>query len=483
MGLAHPAVLIVPPHRDPTLEIEAPAPFRVVDLQRPYWKRQTSPALIADRLRVLREAKSGPESFASLLRLSAAAAVRERNAGVQASLRADGLIARELTADQSVRVSLDDVELSSGTTERTADLIAATAGKTPFDDELQLAVAECEQAERIAVLADCDQRLPFLFALAARLPGRALELVGQFARLHLAGLRSALGDRVSALELNVRQRVGDAEWVWEGQRPVAGPYSGYLELGARVEPAAGLRVGVLPFAAIADDRVLSVRGEWIPLERLAVASNGVCFVGEWWFGAPGVDEALHQKTAAALEAKPAFFDWLGGLRRFHLHRSAESRGYFAGQELVTEPRENDLWRSHRVLAPASLPDEMLHPLVHAILEKLQRSSAPPAPGRVAAALLAGPDEVRGGKGAFVLAPDVAVVDAPFGPSGKAEPVTALLSLGSGSSVALSGKLSAALHAFERKVPASAALSVVPGGQREKLLSSLVARGMLFEVEA
>ncbi|MDQ3264444.1 MAG: hypothetical protein M3Y59_12400, partial [Myxococcota bacterium] len=428
-----------------------------------------------------------------LLELEAARAVLTRP-GVErpARLRAQGQSLAALTAAGPLRLRLDDLELAEGSTQRGADL-RALAGRTdlPFGPELERAVEEAAAAPRIRILVDCDQRLPFAVALCARLAKRADQppptLCGPFAVRHQSALESLFPGLAFDAALPTWTLDG-AAWRWDGQPPVsAGPWRGYLPLEA-LAAAEGPppRLAVVPFLALDEARgVLSLEGRWFPRALLEEAAARFTVVGEWHFGAP-IPAALTEQSAALLlasatEAGPSLsFAWLGGLRRFHWSVDRPGQARFDGLPLALEATgaDLDLARSRSFHTPGMLEETALDALVRRVLVALAQAPRPPSPGRVGAGLATVRPASAPGGDWLRLAGDAALVELPLTLEGKAQPTAVATSLGTGALLSLDPRLLPFLRRLERPCREGEFLPGVNPAMRQKLLHTLLERGIL-----
>src|SRR6266487_794052 len=120
-------LLVVPPRADPTLAIAA-AGWRVLDLERAYAERILQAGALAREA----GAAAGTDRAARRLMLLLAAAELLDAPGPQTRLRAAGAAyAGACDPDSGLALRLDDLELTAGTTERLADVLALPAGRSP----------------------------------------------------------------------------------------------------------------------------------------------------------------------------------------------------------------------------------------------------------------------------------------------------------------------------------------------------------------
>lgn len=494
---------IVPPHRDATLTPVAPAGAEVLDLQAAFAARCLSQETLAAAV----SAHLPGQGAQRLFELEAARKILARAQTPQAVLRAQGVALAALTADGPLQVRLDDVELAWGTTERSADLHAfAARADTPFEAELSTAVAASRGADELRLVVDCDQRLPFVFTLLRRLDARPerVLLCGAFAHRHRAALLEALpGVEITADALAFR--FGDGAWVWDGGAPPEeGRWRGYVPLPALASLTDACQVAVVSFAALEADRVLSTGGEWFPRSVLTEAAEGRTLVGEWQFGAPGVDKALAESTVGRLLAMHAWrfgedspfgtdplgagrrFTWLAGVRRFHYPVDRAPVERFGDQPLTLAPPEpsRDLARSRHGEAPGTLEEEPLELLVRRALHALNEGPMPPSPGRVAAGLCAVPPPlppVTGKAERIQLSPDAALVELPFNVAGEAKRTLVAVSVRTGTMLGLDARLVPFLSRLEQPIQPGDFMPGVAAAMREKLLKTLLEKKILQEV--
>ncbi len=482
---------IIPPHRDSTLTaVEVPG-WSMLDLQRAFCDRLLSPAALAAAAANARAALREAEAPQLLLELEAARWVlgRER-AGVHARLRAQGVALAALTRFGPLQLTLDDVQLPGGSTERSADLRAfAQRQDTPFEPELQRAVEGVRGAARVRLLVDCDQRLPFAFALLQRLSGEErarVQLCGRFVERHRNVLGSQPGwEGVQLLDVAPGFQVSAGlAWRWEGTAAPDSPWAGYLSAAALAHAPAECQVAVVPFLALEPQRLLSLEGEWLSRPQLERPRPGLRVVGEWHFGAPTVDAAAAEQTVRLLE-DPGGFDWVGGLRRFHWGGDRGAPPTFAGQPLrLGEPAPTlDLGRGVPVLAPAGMEEEALHLLVRGTLARLSAGARPPSPGRVGGGLSTlPPPPLPAGSGThLVLAEEAALVELPATMEGKPQPTLVGVNLRTGGMLALDVRLRPHLAPLEQPLQTAEALVRLPPAQRERMITVLRERGILSAV--
>jgi hypothetical protein len=496
-------VLLVPPHADFTLEWPAPEGFWMVDAARAFVRRACSPAALADEIRVRESSARDGEAARALLLLKAGAALLE-GGDSHRHLRALGAALTGLSSAPSpVRLRLDDLELPGGTTERSADVLAAAAATgAPYASSLAWAVGQCAGAERVRIRLDGDQQLPAVMALLERLRGRhRLELTGGFAETHWGAL-----SRLSQLE--------GVTWVDSGARAprvagsplqcTAGTDLRWVDDPYRLRPPGGFWSGAVPFSALSDARALLATGPqmlvlgFCALGDEAVGADGtvlsadalrealgllrdagVRLVGEWWIGAPGIGADALERTLRELESGP--FDWIAGVRAFHW-LAARGDGRWGRVDVkagaLTEGR--DLARSRPFEAPGSLPPAEANAKLQAMAQVLAKR-APLAPGRMAEAFVELPAEQPARGDRVRRDPDCALVTLPLALDGRSGPVTYAANLRTGGVLAVDARLAPALSRLEGPTPVAEALPQVPEAQRPKVVKALVDKAVLVEV--
>ncbi|QXJ24697.1 hypothetical protein AGRA3207_006074 [Actinomadura graeca] len=413
-------LLIVPALTDFTTEVVAPPGTEVLDLN----ARMT--ARLADPVRLRAQEQRLDPTEALFAR--AAAALLERGGGTAGHLRAIGFALR-LARDPAVRLTLDDLELTGGTTQSSRDVLGAAARCRVFGPELEEAEAAA-RGRRAWILVDADQALPAAFALVRRLGPGGAALCGGFVARHAGALRrvpdlaevelrgwspcrvvrgaGAAGEHPPGRLRGAWGAVPPPEsgpvprrtvWVTGGGRPGrSGPWAGWLD----AERAAalpretlgrcrGLTVTVTGYASMAvatatDGTLVDLR----PVLDALPPSAPLSF--ELVVGAPGMDESVVDQSVRALTGGGAHR--LAGLRPYRMPCGSG----WAGELLCLGPDpEHDLARWTRFEAPRTLPPETARALVAAWLDRL----APRAdlyPGRLAASTVLGPvpSSPRGG---------------------------------------------------------------------------------------
>ena len=478
-------LMILPPRADPTLEVEA-AGWTVVDMERAFADRVLRP----DRL--LQEAAAAAASGAAtrrLLLLRSAAELLDAPHR-QTRLRAMGAAYAGICDPESgLELRLDDLELTAGTTERLADVLALPARRSPFVPEIEAAVAAATGAERVLVWLEQDQQLPAAAALVERLSASGRPgVAGAFASAHwrTLGARPPLSAArlVATPAVTRRLRVvpghanGEATaWRDAPGEPVPdGVWAGRVSLSEVVGGALPLdrcRFAVAGFCA-AHDEVVAPDGWRIPRAEMARARPAsLRLVGEWLVGAPGIGRQDLERTLAEEDRAP-LFDWIAGLRRFHwpVDRAGVT---WAGREVVVgePPAELDLARFRPVACPGTIAPDQLDDVIAGLFRRLDER-APLVAGRIAAAFASQqPAPVAGRR--VELDPDCALVELP-GDDGRAR--WTAVNLRTGVALALDARLAPHVADLRRPAEPEAALARLPAPVRERALSLLRARAVI-----
>jgi hypothetical protein len=477
-------LLVVPPHHDLTLEPVAPAGWDLLPLVPAFVRRVLSP----DRLAAAADAQQAQEPPAGD-RLTALLQLRVAQQGLatapaasQSWLRAAGSALAGWTAPPcEVRLRLDDLELGPGrTTERLADVVQVARAALPWAPELEEAAAVLQRATRVRLWVDRDQQLPALLQIADRVPADVpLELAGPFARAHLSTLRQVPSlRRAEWTPEQVGFRIAGAAETDAVYRPLgapipSGPWMGYADFAELLRAEPGLEraaVVVVPLCTLSGD-VSGFDGHRAPLpevlqavERRRAAGRGTHV--EFLVGAPGHTPATLEATLRALRAGETF-DWVTGVRAFHWPKE-RAPAPFAGAsvELGEAAPDLDLARSRPLLHPAA-------EVPPGFIEQAARSLAA---GRVAAALVHAP--APSPPGARVRRhPDCYVVRVGAA-SAPGRDRWYAVSLNSGALLAVNERLAQGLGALGEPTAADVALQFVPAPQREKIVKTLVDKGLL-----
>ncbi|PTL85940.1 hypothetical protein [Vitiosangium sp. GDMCC 1.1324] len=500
-------LLVLPPHRDVTCVPDAPEGWRVLDVARAFCQRVMVPETLARAVETREREPATPESMRELLLLRAALVLWKRGrADAYRPLRALGAVLTALSGPPAgVRVRLDDIELEGGTTERSADVQRSIGRPALFNEDLVRAADRFPGAERVRLWLEKDLQLPAAVALAAACPASvALEVAGPFATTHRAVLatlpafqRASFPEDVAPLRWRVSAL--DAEgpepltWVPEGAHPPAdgGPWAGHVSLSALRDPealvASGCRTAVVGFCSVDEGSVLGSDGTRVLLDSLAASverlrSAGVRVVAEWWVGAPGVDEATHERTFVLLGQRPVF-DWVSGVRQFHWTRGRSGED-FAGVPVrfLAPPEDRDLSRTVPFEAPGTVPQARLPELLNGLAGKLLQR-APLSPGRVAWASLHPPSPVTPGGDWVRLDGDCALVQLPAGLDGVVKPSWYAANLRTGGVLAMDARLAPMVARAEQPVTVGELFATLPEAQRGKVEAALVGRAILERVHA
>ncbi len=485
------------PHRDFTLR-PSPSPESrgpVLDLGRALVDR-----LAADAALPLRTAFSSAQREL-LFRAGADVLARARNRGGASRLRAQGALLQAACSDGSpVRLRLDDLELTRGSTERSKDVLKAAAEELPFEQELAALESAAGREGGAVIWLERDQQLPALARLARRWPADLpLGLDGPFAHvhrealarwecLHHAGFVSQPPPRFAVERLAEDGSVEHLPWRAAGTPFPEGAFAGEASVAELVDGALDgrrCRRAVVRVTQISATEVVSAEGTRHPRAAVeaavaALAAQHVPVGAEWWVGAPeSVLEEIEQ-TAQALEARAPFADCVG-VRAFHWTRG-RPQGTFAGAPVRFKPRdpERDLWRSEPFEVSEELPAKDLPPLLESLAQRLSKRLRL-APGRLAGAYAAEPARVAQGGGALALDPEAAVVELPTSLDGVARTSFYAVSLRRGTTLAVDGRVAPLLRALSTPTPRDAALGTLPEPARGKLVAALLDKQLLAEV--
>jgi hypothetical protein len=504
-------VLVIPPHYDPTLACEA-ADWQVVDAARAFATRLCSAGHRDALERELSERNDQP-ALRRLLFARAAQKLAERPRTAEIALRAASLSFEACNDERSaVRVRLDDIALTNGTTERFADALAAANGDVPWQRELDDAVAACRDAPRVCLWLDRDQQLPAALALASRLPRTSLALAGRFARVHAATLLAQEPFRAArVIDVPVQRRIAgissrrEAPTLWwrdDGDAAIpSGSFVGAVSGDELAALAAGgiddlrragstsiaaCRIAVLAFCAVTADGVVLRDGHVAGMDVLiaaarALRTRGGKLIGEWHLGAPGFDEELLAASCTRLAAS-SWLDGLAGLRRFGWPVDVEE-GTFADLEVRLAPpaEDRDLARTRQLASPTSLASERLEALLERITNEL-RGRHRFAAARVAEAYvdLGAPEPPPSEP---TLDPACAVVRLERALDGSSGPSYYALHARKGAIVAIDARIGQALEHLTAGAPIADALAGVPTAHRDAMLRALVRREIAIDAEA
>lgn len=449
--------LVGPPHRDVTRVPVLPPGWSFEDLA------------LAFVTRVLAQ----PPAGSAVER--AAAQVFRRTGPAWSRLRAATLLLDAATRASAVSVLLDDVRLAEGTTESGADVARAAQGQVPWAREL----AEVAPGEVVAWI-ETDQAV--VGALGLR---EVRGLTGTFALVHGAALR-ALGPLSSAPDVSpLPVEVGGLPGLAPPERlrfrelHQARPpqrFCGYVTVGELLEAPPDASVAVVPLAALRDAGALDIEGH--PLDWRAVeaacrrwAEAGVQVAFELHVGAPGIGADGFSQARERLEACRGA--WVLGVRPFHLPRTTEASWGQARLSLREPAAELSLVRSARFSCPGTLEGEALQ---SAMVELGARLSArwPLAPARTALAIASGPPGPGSTGEALKVHDDCGVVE-----DGQA---FAAVNLRTGTTLRLDARLARSLADRPEALPTAERLAEVPAPQREKIRSTLLAKGIVQEAQ-
>lgn len=398
-------ILIVPPLTDCTTTVVAPPSVELLDLNDHFVQRLSGPGHLADTANRLDTPTADAAQALRALFALAAAAVMRRGSYDRARLRAIGMALRLAgDTDPAISLSLDDLELTNGTTESGVDVVSAAAKTRLFDPEI--ALARHRAGDRLVrVVTDTDQQLPAAVALSQALGRNRTVLCGRFAAQHqqaLQRLRALAGIRIDSWRPVRRFR---AEWVGSSQtvRWVTAPgeatpeisWAGWLdaaETAAVPDTAWETCLGMTLTVARLDSwgAAVGVHGTRADLREVfsRLRQDVPCAV-ELLVGAPGVDQAALMAAVALLTARvPAQSPFVGaalaGLRPFRLPRSAAS--HWDGVPVQRRPQPGrDLARWVDFSAPGTLMHEERRHTIQTLLAEL----APEVdlyPGRLAASV-------------------------------------------------------------------------------------------------
>lgn len=345
------------------------------------------------------------------------AAVRDPDAPVLHRLRGLGAILAGLRRTaHGVRLRLDDLELTEGTTEDSAAVVAASTAPAPYDKDLR-AAAELIAGRPVRLVVERDQQLPPAIALA-RAAG-PVRLTGRFATAHWPVLRRVfpgaalvpaprgldweVADAFTGVPAGVRWRERAADPAppgrWAGRvalRDLASPEldrAAAVVLGLCAEPTAAIGRGgaVLAWSVLAAE-----------VERLR--ERGVAVLAEVWLGAPGVDPV---DAPAAVATIATLVDRIAGFRLFDwpVGWTAPEWG---GRSVRLEPAGTDLAR-HAVVVDPATDRAALSAVLAEVARPLMRAGDL-VPGRVAGAYLCRPVRPDGDTDPDVVpgAPGIAV---------------------------------------------------------------------------
>lgn len=326
-------VTVTLPLTDPTCDPLPRHGERVLDAGRRFWDRVGSADLLLARAAELDVPEPDPDRADDcLLALAAADALADPHSSAGVRLRALGAAARLACAgDAGLIVSVDDVELRSGSTQSSADTLRAAKESTLFAPETDWLVRELAGESAARVVLDTDQQLPAALALLAAVPPyTSVVLSGRFAASYRAALaRLPLPGNVS-WDPEPHQRCLAAtgtddpavRWIESADAcPGDGPWCGWLDaaqaaaLSTRdLARCAGLVVSAARLTAW--DGVTGIDGDDHDLTGVIGALAGrVPVAAELLVGAPGVPDADVERAFALLDVAGVR---LAGFRPFRL---------------------------------------------------------------------------------------------------------------------------------------------------------------------
>lgn len=490
--------IVIPPHNDPTLRYEAPSGWQMYDLMQMFVERVTRSSVQALRERYRQErALLDPDSRNHLLLLLAGQQLLAEADHFHQWLRALGASMSGLSLPPSaVQLWLDDLELVEGSTESSEDVLRASQGDAPYMPEQERASVELANAEIVRLYIFSDKQLPSAIWLAHALTGHcAVEMAGPFVEQHAQALqRLPVLKSVRFLLSSARLRARLAQtfphlperlWWNPGETPLE-TWGGYISLQKLLEPEAllntGIKVAVVTFTALGQT-VLDESGRAFPLADLCrgakrLADAQVPVVAEWVIGAPGIGEEQLARSVEVLSS-PLFFAWLAGLRRFHWPRN-QQRATWSGQPVVLKEIESrrDLARSQPFDAPGTIAPERL-PLVIQDLTRVLTQHAPFSPGRVAGAYCVHPPEFANVVDDNQISLDVDCVLVNLPQEAQQPDKCFAVNLRLHTITALDHRLAARLTSLRHGTRPSIALSILPPGQREAVVSRLCQSGILM----
>ncbi|MDY7225551.1 hypothetical protein [Hyalangium rubrum] len=181
------SLLVLPPHRDATLAPEVPPGWRLVDIGHDFLRRISAPEAIAQAVEERATSPVTAQTMRELILLRTAQTLLERSkADGLAHLTALDAVLKALSGPPSgVRLQLDTLELESGTTERSTDVLRVAGRPVPYLEELALATERIAQAKRVRLWLVGPSQLPAAVWLARACPPTvALELAGPYAVAH-----------------------------------------------------------------------------------------------------------------------------------------------------------------------------------------------------------------------------------------------------------------------------------------------------------
>lgn len=494
-------ILLIPPHGDVTLTTQAQANWLVYDIGRAFASRVLHPEMLRATANGYSRTLPHPnrDALQQMLRLRIAAELLARTDGLHQYLRAASAAFDGLSRTSAVRITLDDQDLTEGSTECSSDVVRVVNQDLPYAEDLARAITFSRSASRIRIRLDRDQQLPAVLALAQALDGRQpVEFVGAFSSKY----RETLAQLPSCGKVAFCDNEEDAQYVtspsglmllWNADpsqwRNRLGPWAGYVPLSALLEAksliASGCRVAVVGFCTLGelivdpDGNVLSAKQ--LQDGAMELRQSGVRIVAEWWIGAPGIPRSSLDRSILDLE-RFAFFDWLAGFRVFTWPANRPG-GIWAHVRVKVgkSPKSYDLARSRPFFAPETMTFDAVRDAIQELAKIVERKQ-PLSPGRVAGAYVhTMPTPLQGGD-LVRLDPDCAVAQIAAGLNGRTGVTWYAVNLRTRSIVEIDQRL-APLLANLREPISPMALHGVPMGQRERVCLNLVTKGVLTEVQS
>jgi hypothetical protein len=400
---------LVPPHGDPSLRLNG---GDVLDL---------NALFLGDLLDLARAGASAPVSgdrASVLMRNAGAVALRDEHASLSRRLR--GLAALLITLagpDHGVRLRLDDLELATGSTRRSVDVLRAAEAPAPYRAVLERAVPLVGRDRELTLVIERDQQLPAAVWLAGELgtPDRTLRVTGRFATAYWAKLRglppftaAILDPTPRGLAWHVVDPFGVAPvpgvpWRERAADPVpAGHWAGRVALrhilGGTVTSAHTVILGLCATGQRAVGRGGTIAG-WSALAAAldTLRAQGTRVLAELWVGAPGIDL---DHAAAGVRIAAQVVDRIAGFRVFDWPVSWVEP-WWGGRPVALAATGEDLARQHTLTRRA--PIERLAGMATTLARPLARAGHL-VPGRIAAAYLEPPRKLTAGE--LDLDPDV-----------------------------------------------------------------------------
>lgn len=210
---------------------------------------------------------------------------------------------------------------------------------------------------------------------------------------------------------------------------------------------------------------------------------GARVVGEWWVGAPGVDAPAHHATAEAILTRTPF-DAIAGLRPFHWTIDRDVGSYDGGGAAsLGPPKEGwEFARSRPVLSPPSIHGEAFAALLQELHQRISPLE-PRYPARLAQAYVSKRDVPPPHGEWLALDADTAIFELPASLQGKPGACWTVANAVSGSIGQLDATIANLLVRARTPHRREELVSDLPPGKGEPLVSKLVERKFLREVEA